>query len=40
MKALREPISGAPGHVIEFLQAENEQKVNEFKPIYLGKYQN
>ena len=29
---------GVPGHVTAILKAENGQKVDEFKTIYLGKY--
>ena len=29
---------GAPGHVTANLQAENWQKVDKFKPVYLCKY--
>ena len=38
MNALFKPSSGAPGHVIKILQAENGQKVDKFGPIYLGNY--
>ena len=27
---------GAPDHVTRILQAENRQKVDKFKPVYLG----
>ena len=30
---------GAPGHVTKMLQVENGQKVDDFEPIHLGKYQ-
>ena len=32
------PSLGATGSVTKMLQAGNEQKVDEFEPIYLGKY--
>ena len=38
MKAKCAPSLGAPGYVTGILQAENKQKVDEFEPIYLGKY--
>ena len=38
MSASYKPSLGAPGHVIEILQAENGQNVDEFEPIYLGKH--
>ena len=39
MEALWELSLVAPGHVTAILQAENWQKVNEFEPVYLRKYQ-
>ena len=33
-------ISGAPGHVTRFLQPKNWQKMDEFKPVYLGNTAN
>ena len=38
MSALCKPSLGAPSHVTKMLQAENELKVDEFEPIYLGNY--
>ena len=38
MKALCKPSSGAPGLVAAILEDEKRQKVDKFKPVYLGKY--
>ena len=38
LNALRLPSLGAPGDETKSLQAENEQKVGKFEPIYLGNY--
>ena len=38
MNALCKPCLGAPGHVTKILQAESQQKVEDFEPIYLGNY--
>ena len=38
MNGLCKPGLRVPGHVTKTLQAENEQKVGDFEPIYLGKY--
>ena len=38
-KWLGKPSLGTPGHVNKMLHAENGQKVDDFEPIYLGKYQ-
>ena len=38
IKGLCKPSLGAPGHVTKMLQAENEQKMDEFKQIYRDKY--
>ena len=35
---LRKLSLGAPGRATKMLQAENEQKVDDLEPIYLGKY--
>ena len=37
-KRFMQTILGAPGNVTKILAAENGQKVDEFEPIYLGKY--
>ena len=38
INALRKPSLGAPGLASTSLHAENGQKVDEFVPMYLGKY--
>ena len=38
MHGLCKPSMVAAGHVTKILQAENGLKVDEFEPIYLGKY--
>ena len=38
LNALCKPSLRMPGHVTNILQAENEQKVDEFEPIYVGNY--
>ena len=39
INGLCKPRLGAPSHVTKMLLAENEQKVDEIEPIYLGKKQ-
>ena len=38
INGLCKPTLGAPGHMTKMLQAKNGQKVDDFEPIYLGKY--
>ena len=37
MNALSKPSLGAPGYVNKILQAENEQKVDEFEPTDISR---
>ena len=38
INALCKPSLGTPSHMTNILQAKNVQKVDEFEPIYLDKY--
>ena len=38
-RAVCAPSLEAPSHVIAISEAENQQKVDNFRPVYLGNYQ-
>ena len=38
INTLLTPCLGAPGHMTNILQAENERKADEFEPIYFGNH--